>query len=123
YARFHFDWIRSSPLAESVLRLLTWTSLVWETFFPVLMLNRWTRLLSIAIGVGVHGGIIGLMQIHWFGQIMIATYLSILPNDLFRKAEELARKQLRRRHPGALVWFQKMQLALAGGARRRRVHS
>jgi predicted DCC family thiol-disulfide oxidoreductase YuxK len=96
FARFNFAWIQTSAVAAFALRMMTWTALAWEISFPLLVVaNRWTRWLALAIGVGVHGGIAVLLQIHWFAYLMIATYLCFLPDGFFRGIGVVGRRWIR----------------------------
>jgi predicted DCC family thiol-disulfide oxidoreductase YuxK len=96
FVRFDFSWIQNSSFAASFLRFMTWKTLAWEIFFPVLVFaHRYTRWLALLIGVMVHGGIILLLQIHWFGYLMIGSYICFLPNGLFRAIEVQTRRKLR----------------------------
>ncbi|HUP56511.1 MAG TPA: DCC1-like thiol-disulfide oxidoreductase family protein [Bdellovibrionota bacterium] len=97
FTRWDFSWIQGNHAFATAIMLMTWVTLAWEVGFPILILSRWGRWIAIAIGVGVHGGIITMLQIHWFGYIMIASYICLLPNDLFRRVEVLARREIRRR--------------------------
>jgi len=88
FAKYNFSWIQTSSIAAFFIRVSTWMTLIWEISFPLLVVaHRWTRWLAIAIGIAVHGGIILFMQIHWFGYLMIGTYVSLLPSGAFRWLE------------------------------------
>jgi len=84
-----------NSLVMAILSLMTKATLFWELTFPLLILNKWTRWAALAIGVFVHTGIVVLMQAHWFGFIMMATYIAFLPGNLFAKFENWARSKLR----------------------------
>jgi len=104
FIQHDMSWVRDSRIAQAVLKLMSWVTLFWETFFPLLMLHRWTRWVGLAVGVMVHGGIILLIRIHWFGEIMISSYLSFLPDGLFRRVGILARRWCRQQfEPPALL--------------------
>jgi hypothetical protein len=74
---------QSFALTRYVLMAATYVTIVWELGFPILIWNRTARLFALLIGVAVHIGIMTLMGLWVFGAIMIATYLSFLPADIF----------------------------------------
>jgi hypothetical protein len=83
YSKFNLYFLRNVPGMRIFLRICSWVSLAWEILFPVLILNKWSRYVAIGIGLVVHLSIILLMKIHWFGYLMIATYISFLPLGFF----------------------------------------
>lgn len=83
YAKFNLYFLRNIPGMRLFLKICSWITLAWEVLFPVLILNKWSRYIAIGIGLVVHLGIILLMKIHWFGYLMIATYISFLPVEFF----------------------------------------
>ena len=58
---------------------MTWTVLVWEVSFPILVLNRWTRFVALLIGVGFHLGIFASMELGCFVPYTLCIYLAFLP--------------------------------------------
>jgi hypothetical protein len=80
-ARADWSWIFSHSWAVNLSRFMTWTVLEWEILFPVLMLNRISRFLAIALGILFHLGMLLTLQLHWFSQIMIASYLAFVPDS------------------------------------------
>jgi Vitamin K-dependent gamma-carboxylase len=70
--RFILDW-------EPIILGLGYTAFYWELTFPLLMLWRPLRIVAIAFGVLFHVGIVLLLPIHWFGELMVALYFLFLP--------------------------------------------
>jgi vitamin K-dependent gamma-carboxylase-like protein len=60
------------------LTLLTYATLLWEISFPLLLLNRLTRTAALALGVGIHLGILATMEVGPFSYVMLATYVAFL---------------------------------------------
>ena len=96
FARFDYSFISDNERWLAPLRWLTRSVLAWELLFPLLVLNRWTRRLALGFGVLVHAGTIVLLDLRWFGYLMIGTYLAFLPATAFRRAEVMAKRALRR---------------------------
>jgi hypothetical protein len=67
------------PLPLWALRIMTWTVLAWEVSFPVLALNRWTRLVALLFGVGFHLGIFASMELGFFVPYTLCIYLTFVP--------------------------------------------
>jgi hypothetical protein len=68
-----------NPLPLWALRAMTWTVLVWEVTFPVLALNRWTRLFALVLGACFHLGIFASMELGCFVPYTLCIYLAFLP--------------------------------------------
>jgi hypothetical protein len=76
WTRFSFAqvaWL--SPL----LYVLTWTTLIWELAFPLLVLQPRTRPLALWMGVGFHVGNGVLLQLGPFPLYMMCLYLPLIP--------------------------------------------
>lgn len=67
------------PLSLEVTRWLTWTVLVWEVGFPLLVLWRWTRIPALIFGVLFHLGIFASMELGFFVPYMLCLYVPLLP--------------------------------------------
>lgn len=65
-------------------RTVTWLTLFWEVSFPILVFWKRSRPFVLALGLLLHLGIIVFLQLHWFGHIMIASYLAYAPSSLFK---------------------------------------
>ena len=70
-----FTWVAHFPL---VVVLSTWSSLLWETYFPVLIWLPRTRIWVLLFGVAMHLGIALSMSIPFFGFLMIISYVTFL---------------------------------------------
>ena len=87
YSRWNGWVIIDSPLIKSLLAGLAWFIRDWELFFPVLLLNPYTRRLSILIGVLFHLGLLLTMYLRWFPVIMLSLYPALLSNSFFTEIE------------------------------------
>jgi hypothetical protein len=89
FSRFDISGLTAWAPFAFALRTMTQLTFVWELSFPLLVCSRIGRWVALAIGVAIHVGIIVFMRIHWFGHIMIMSYLAFLP------VEELGPRGLR----------------------------
>jgi uncharacterized membrane protein YphA (DoxX/SURF4 family) len=79
------------PLPLWLLRLMTWSVLVWEVTFPLMvMLHRWTRFVALAFGVAFHLGIFFTMELGFFVPYALCMYLPLLPWERWIGPRELA---------------------------------
>jgi hypothetical protein len=99
-SRFDFSLVGGIPLVALLTRLLVQVTLWWEVLFAAMVWFRWGRLLALAMGVGVHIGIWVLMRVHWFGAVMIASYVAFIPGERVRGLALRARRRLRGRARG-----------------------
>jgi hypothetical protein len=81
FSRFDIAGLAALAPVAFALRAMTQLTLVWELSFPLLVCSRIGRWLALGIGVVIHLGIILFMRIHWFGHIMIMSYLAFLPAE------------------------------------------
>jgi hypothetical protein len=85
------------PLPMGLCRLLTWGTLAFEIGFGLLVgirpLRRWVLL----FGVGLHLGILAVMEIGWFSQVTLCWYLLFVPGERLAGLAEWARLHLGRR--------------------------
>jgi hypothetical protein len=72
------------PLPLWMMRLLTWSVLIWEVSFPLLVLNRWSRLVALLFGAGFHVGILVSMELGCFVPYTLCMYLPLLPWERLR---------------------------------------
>ncbi len=63
------------------LALGTWVTLIWEIGFPFMVLWRPTRLLALALGVFIHGGIAAGMMVASFSFASVWGYWAFLDQD------------------------------------------
>lgn len=75
------DW---APL----IAMLTWGTVLFELFFPVLVYFRITRMPTLLAGIGLHLGLWAAMELGPFSFLMIASYIAFLDptrtSNLFR---------------------------------------
>jgi hypothetical protein len=80
--RFDFSWIASFPL---LIVIATYTTVVWEAYFPVLVWIKPLNRSVLLFGVALHLAIAFFVYIPFFGALMISTYVLFLnPADLNR---------------------------------------
>lgn len=70
-ARFDNSWAAHVPL---LLLLMTYVTVLWETYFPVLIWNDKLRSSMLGIGVVLHLGIGVLINIPFFSALMVLSY-------------------------------------------------
>ena len=101
------------PIATQpiLFRLMTWSTLVMEVaFLPLIALpSRITRLLAVAMGLALHGGILVLMNVGNFPVIMLSTLILFVPAPWVRRFCERIEESVRLRTSPRL-------LAAAAGA-------
>ncbi len=74
-------------LLPSIAGLIMW----WELLFPFLLMNTYSRKLSIIMGILFHLGLLLTMNLRWFAVIMLALYPALISNGCFlRTGERLA---------------------------------
>jgi Vitamin K-dependent gamma-carboxylase len=88
YSRWDGWPILGNPLISTLLSGLAWFIRWWELLFPVLLLNPYTRKLTLFIGILFHVGLLLTMNLRWFAVIMPALYLALLPNSCFQQFEK-----------------------------------
>jgi uncharacterized membrane protein YphA (DoxX/SURF4 family) len=75
WAHFSPDYL---PLPDAVLRLLAWTTLVWELLFPILVIVPITRALALWIGVIFHLGTLVHMEVGLFPFYALCYYVPLV---------------------------------------------
>ncbi len=88
YSRWDGWGIIGYPIITGLLAgfvgLIRW----WELLFPVLLLNTYTRKVSILLGILFHIGLLLTMNLRWFAVIMLMLYMSLIQNDCFIRFEQ-----------------------------------
>jgi hypothetical protein len=69
------------PVPMGLCRLMTWGTLVFEIGFGLLVLIRPLRPWVLLLGVGLHLGILAVMEIGWFSQVTLCWYLLFVPGE------------------------------------------
>jgi hypothetical protein len=80
------DLVHPFTSAEPVVMAATWTVIVVQLLFPVLLLYRSTRLLALVVVTGMHLGIGLLMGIMYFSLVMIAVDMMLVSDASWRRA-------------------------------------
>ena len=78
YVLASLDWTHIRILLPYWLtRVMTWTTLVWEIAFPILVIWPRTRNAALWIGVAFHVGIMAYLRVGPFGLYMLCMYLPL----------------------------------------------
>jgi uncharacterized membrane protein YphA (DoxX/SURF4 family) len=77
----------------------TYTALLVQLFFPVLLIYRPTRLVALVIITGMHLGIGFLMGIMYFSLAMIAVDMMLVSDKSWVRASDVAKRWWERRRP------------------------
>jgi hypothetical protein len=84
YARFDFSWLAHWP---SLVAIASFSSVVWEIYFPALVWFKKTRPYVLVGGVLLHLGIALTITIPFFSALMILTYVLFLDNAMLQSVE------------------------------------
>jgi Vitamin K-dependent gamma-carboxylase len=95
YSRWDGWAIIDKPMMTGLLAGLAWFIRWWELLFPLLLVNAYTRKLSILIGISFHIGLLLPMNLRWFAIIMLVFYLALVSNSYFLRFEEKIFKYFR----------------------------
>ncbi|MGH7773777.1 MAG: HTTM domain-containing protein [Candidatus Binatia bacterium] len=83
YILADLGWTRFShahlPLPYWATRLLTWSVLIWEIGFPILVLSSITRTITLWIGVAFHVATAISLELGTFPLYMLCFYLPLIP--------------------------------------------
>jgi hypothetical protein len=73
------------PGLEWILTGLTYSALLWEMLFPLMLLHRKTRAVALIAGIAIHLGIWATMEVGPFTWVMLASYVAFLePENVAR---------------------------------------
>ncbi|NOT85305.1 MAG: HTTM domain-containing protein [Methylococcaceae bacterium] len=92
YARFNLSALLHNDFFINLLVIITGFIRWWELLFPLLLLNRYLRWLSLLIGVLFHIGLFIFMTLRWFPVIMLALYPALLSSAEFIRLIEHYRR-------------------------------
>jgi uncharacterized membrane protein YphA (DoxX/SURF4 family) len=84
------------PLSYPLTQFMTWTVLIWELTFPVLVMTPWLRKPALWMGVSFHLGTAALLQLGPFPFYMLCLYLPLVPWERYTAA----RRKLYSAEPG-----------------------
>ena len=73
------------PLPDDALRVLAWGTVVWELFFPVLVLMPLTRKATLCIGVIFHVGTLVHLEVGWFPLYSLCYYVPLVAWERWSK--------------------------------------
>ena len=101
---FHrFPWV-PGPAVEPLLSLLTWGTLLFELAFPVLVMWRPTRTITVLAGIGLHLGMGVTLELGLFSWVMLAGYIAFLdPIRVPQLAQLLLRPVIKSNTPSAIT--------------------
>lgn len=88
YSRWNGWAIMDNSLMTGLLAGLAGIIRWWELLFPLLLLNTYTRKLSILIGILFHMGLLLTMNLRWFPIVMLSLYPALITNSCFLRWEE-----------------------------------
>ncbi len=89
-ARADFSSVAQYP---TLIAWMTWSSVLWEVYFPALVWFKRLRLPVLAFGVMMHLGIGLTLRIPFFGFLMIVSYLAFLTPGELRRANNALRQR------------------------------
>ena len=90
---FHrFPW-QLPVAAEPLVVLLTWGTLLFELFFPLLVWFRATRVPTLLLGLALHLGLFATLEIGPFSWVMMASYLAFLDPTWVAQTRWLRRRR------------------------------
>ena len=89
--------------AEPVIAGATWTAIVVQLFFPVLLIYRPTRAVALVVITGMHLGIGFLMGIMYFSLVMIAVDMLLISERSWRTGVGWLRRFWLRERRGAVA--------------------
>ena len=75
----------------------SWLSVYGQLIFPVMLLNRWTRIAGLVLVTGMHASIAVLLALPWFSLMMILGDMIFIRDQSWEKL----RAAIRRRFAGA----------------------
>jgi hypothetical protein len=85
YQTLDMTWLAHTPWLFAA---ITYGTLLWETFYCVLIWNRYTRVLCLVIALFVHGGIALAMGMITFGLAMLIGNLAFISPRTVRRVFE-----------------------------------
>jgi hypothetical protein len=76
--RWPYAWL---PIPLFICRLMTWTALAFELGFSFLVWFRPLRRWVLLMGIGLHLGILLIMEIGWFSQVTLCWYVLFVSGE------------------------------------------
>jgi len=99
YSPWH-DVLQPLYASSAFVAAATWTAIVVQMFFPVLLLHRPARMVALVAVTAMHLGIGLLMGIMYFSLVMIAVDMILVSDRSWTRAEEIVRLRLSSRRRG-----------------------
>jgi uncharacterized membrane protein YphA (DoxX/SURF4 family) len=87
YSQWNGWVIIDNPLITGLLAALSSFIRWWELLFPFLLINTYSRKISLLIGILFHLGLLLTLNLRWFPIIMLSLYPALLSNSSFRRLE------------------------------------
>ncbi|MBO1900465.1 HTTM domain-containing protein [Leucobacter weissii] len=85
-----------------ILFLASWLSVYGQLLFPLMLINRWTRIAGLIIVTGMHASIAVLLALPWFSLLMILGDMIFIRDRSWRAlADRLRRRPLLARRSAA----------------------
>jgi hypothetical protein len=78
------------PLPFWITAPMSYLAVWWESLFPLLVLNRWTRRLALTLGVLFHLGISVVMEVGFFGFYTMSLYGVWIPDRFWSRFDKPA---------------------------------
>jgi uncharacterized membrane protein YphA (DoxX/SURF4 family) len=88
YSRWDGWVFIDDPLITGLLAGLAGFIRWWELLFPFLLINAYSRKISLLIGILFHFGLLLTMNLRWFPVIMLSLYPALLSNSSFIRLEK-----------------------------------
>lgn len=85
WRRFDFSWFLDQGWFYQMLLYTSTLVALWEFFFPLLVVFRKTRYITLGFGVLLHSAHLATIETGTFVPILFGCYLAFLPNDSVRK--------------------------------------
>ena len=76
--------------------IASWLSVYGQLLFPVLLLNRWSRIVGLVLVTGMHASIAILLALPWFSLMMILGDMIFIRDRTWRRAADWVNQRLRK---------------------------
>ncbi|GAA1316289.1 HTTM domain-containing protein [Leucobacter albus] len=75
----------------------SWVSIYGQLLFPLMLLNRWTRILGLVLVTGMHASIAILLALPWFSLMMILGDMVFVRDQTWRRCADWVKQRIARR--------------------------
>ena len=100
WRRFDFEALLSQSWIRSILDATCLITPWWELFFPLLVLNKYTRWLALGFGVFLHGSQWMTINTGLFAPLLLSIYPLYLTRETRSTIWNAIRRRFRKRDPG-----------------------